>query len=137
MADSTLPVLKRTLELIQERGWTVHYSAYSQANGGPLNLRMAITKAVDEVADGSREAQISALQCLTMQLEGIHSAWEAGTTSGSRPRTHDEVVEKLSDIINRLEHDAPEGFDGLRTHRADFGKRPAGKCDPGAGPAAV
>ena len=102
MAEYTLPVLKRTLEILQERGWTIHFSSYSLANGGPLNIRSAVGVAVREVAHGYYDVLIEVLDLLTKQLNGIHH-WEAGPKSKYRPRTHEEVVGKLSTIIDKVE----------------------------------
>ena len=126
MADYTLPVLKRTLEIIHERGWTKHFSTYSLCNGGPLNIRTAVQLAQHELHPGERSVQIGVLQTLTMHLEGIMD-WEAGVRSTGRPRTHDEVVRKLTDIIKKVETDGPQTLTGKRSSRTGFGAQPAGK----------
>lgn len=131
MADSTIPTLRRALELLKERGWTQHYSAYSLSHGGPINLRTAISLANKEVADGEREDHVIALQALAVGLGTGIDNWQA-----SRSRTHDKVVGKLEQIIAGLETDESH-IDGRRAHRSDFGKRPPGKSDAGSRPTAL
>jgi len=130
MAETVIPILKRAVQLLEERGWTQHYSTFSLVNGGPLNIRTAIQLAQHELYPGQRDIQIAALHFLTLRLGGITN-WES-----RRPRTHDEVMRKLTDLIKDL-NDAHETGDGRVSHSRGFGKQPPGKLDTGSRPTAL
>jgi hypothetical protein len=123
MADYLLPILREARDIIKIRGW-----AEGGTGTGKVNIRTAV-KAATETTVG-REPwyphYIEVLNALRLQLNGIHF-WEYGVarkTGGRRPRTHDEVVEKLSTIIDMLEHHEAQVGHSKRPGRSGVDKRP-------------
>ena len=131
MADTTLPVLRTALTLLQERGWTQHYSSYSAEHDGPINIRTALSLAVADLKfDEHNAAYISAAQALTVELGSGIADWENGVVperGPRRPRYHDEVVATLTVILREMETNGPKRLSGLRHGSSGFGAQPAGK----------
>jgi len=124
MADYLLPILREGRDIIEIRGW---------AEGGikptgPVNIRTAVKIAAENLIKGEPwyPHYIEVLNVLRLQLNGIHF-WEYGIArkrGGRRPRTHDEVMEKLSTIIEMLEHHEAQVGHGKRPGRSGADKRP-------------
>lgn len=131
MADMTVPVLKQALALLQERGWTQHYSTYSVEHDGPLNIRTAVRLAVNELGVPTHHAAyINAVQALTVELGAGIGDWENGVVPEKgprRPRNHDEVVATLTVILREMEANGPKSLSGERHGSSGFGAQPAGK----------
>jgi len=101
---TTEDVLRRVLELLQQRGWTVKFS-----NGPdtPLNLRCAISCAAREMTGGN-SSEWNRLYVQTTQLLHDHlkdgiSSWEFGTHADPpRRRRQAEVESMLSELLGRI-----------------------------------
>lgn len=105
--DITLPVLIRTREILRERGWQVRYSA---ADGGPINIRSAISIACREIAKTEHEWYLGyrrAVSTLALFLKDGVTSWEFGThASKPRFRKDTEIFELFDKVIGKLEaHD--------------------------------
>lgn len=104
--DITLPVLERTRDILQERGWQHRFSS---GKGGSLNIRSAISAACSDLALDAHEwyvAYRSAVKTLSLFLKDGVSSWEFGThASQPRMRTESEVFELFDKVITRLDDD--------------------------------
>lgn len=123
MADYLLPILREGLNIIETRGWAER----GTGTEGPVNIRTALIRAAQREAPkgGWYPHYIEALNMLRLELNGIHF-WEYGVArkkGGRRPRTHEEVVAKLSAIINLLETHEAQGT-GERPRRSGPDLRP-------------
>ena len=102
--DITLPILKRTREILHERGWKPRYSA---ADGGPINIRSAVSIACREIAKTEREWYVGycrAVATLSAVLKDGVTSWEFGThASKPRFRKETEVFELFDKVIGKLE----------------------------------
>lgn len=133
----TLEVLRRTLALIQERGWTYQYTSDSV---GPLNIRSALTMACTELCDDQNwyATYGYAVSVITrFNRDGVMS-WEFGThASKPRRRTQAEVEKVLSAVIDQMEKHEAEVGHGRIPGRSGADAGTAGKRDTGAGPTAL
>lgn len=102
--DITLPVLKRTREILRQRGWQQRYSA---ADDGPINIRSAISIACREIAKTERAWYVGycrSVSTLSLFLKDGVTSWEFGThASKPRFRKPAEVFELFDKVIGKLE----------------------------------
>lgn len=96
-----IDALRRTLQIIQERGWAISVSTDTTS---PLNLRSAISRACTDLLGLAprREWYDLYLDC----VHAIGTALGAGLTDWEfKVKTTSEVEAMLSEVINRLEND--------------------------------
>ncbi len=97
----TVAVLRRTLEIIQERGWAASLSTDPTS---PLNLRNAIGHACTDVIGIGTEkwysTYLAAVRELGSYLQSGISHWEFSVKAPS------EVEQMLTEVIARMEQDA-------------------------------
>ena len=102
--DITLSVLKRSREMLQERGWTYRFSSGKNSS---LNIRSAISASCHELAPNAGDwyvAYRSSVATLVLFLKDGIQSWEFGThASRPRMRQEHEVMEMLDKVIKRLE----------------------------------
>lgn len=102
--DITIPVLKRTREILRKRGWN---KKYINSVDGALNIRAAIAMACREIAETERQEYVSycrAVSTLSLFLKDGVTSWEFGTHARkSRPRKEQEVFELFDKVIEKLE----------------------------------
>jgi len=95
-----ITVIRRALELIQDRGWT---TMMSTSDTSALNIRSAISRAcTDQIGSGPHrqwyEAYLDAVHAIANALgEGI-TDWEF------RVKASSEVEAMLTEVIKRLEN---------------------------------
>jgi hypothetical protein len=118
---STLDTLKRTLEIIQERGWS---PLWSQGPTTPLNIRSAVSYACSELFGEEQvalryRAYRDATDILSKHLEAGIIAWEFGPPSSKvRRRKQSEVEAMLTEVIARLEKENAVQTQGSDPRRA-------------------
>lgn len=98
-APDTLAVLRRTLSIVQDRGWAATLSLDST---GPLNLRNAIATACTDLTGIE-----SSKAWFTSYLAVVHHLWESlGHTIADwefTVKSPSEVEAMLAEVISRLE----------------------------------
>ena len=131
MADQTLQIVTRARDILQERGWTPRFSAFSVGNHGPVNIRTAVQVAARELTGDDKGSSyrefLGAIQAITAALDSGIQSWEAGGSAG-QSRSHNDVVAKMTSIVERLEKGEKPRLSGKRSgSRAEHSDVPPGQ----------
>lgn len=104
MSELTKDILIHARKLLLDRGWDYRYSS---GPGSRMNLRSAISAACSRfVLDNAKwhVEYMDAINTLSAYLKDGVQSWEFGThASKPRLRTEAEVMEMLTQVIDRLE----------------------------------
>lgn len=103
MSAKPLDVFRRTLDIIQVRGWSVNWS---NGPNSTVNLRSAIMQAVTDISGGDDwyRPYLASLKVINEYLHDGVMSWEFGTHANPpRKRIQSEVEQMLGRLIAQLE----------------------------------
>lgn len=114
MSELTKEILTYARKLLLDRGWDYRYSS---GPGSRMNLRSAISAACSRfVTDNAKwhVEYMAAINTLSAFVKDGVQSWEFGThASKPRLRTEAEVMEMLTQVIDRLERNENKARAGL------------------------